>query len=207
MSPHEARMALDFLPDFKMGLASDGAGNYVQVPMTAYQHTPTFRQRWPRMYKAIAIAAAVLTLGVSVSGCIVGNNSGGVRKEISNVSYDDGRDGVRNTTDDGVLFQLAKDGKWYRIGTDIGENLTYINNTLQLGGGIDFVAADRGDGAPGHVLRINEISSPLNYQRYEEERDAENTRVIILGGTYVALAFAVVSGLFCLDKLMNRLKK
>ncbi|MEK6807949.1 MAG: hypothetical protein AABX75_02875, partial [Nanoarchaeota archaeon] len=136
MSPHEARMALDYLQAFEMGYASDGAGNHVPVPMMSYEHKPTFLQRWSRAYKAVAIAAAVLTLGIAVSGCLGG--SAGSSGEIKEVHYDNGKDGVHGTNDDGVVFEISDRSNGYRVGTNAGENLTYLNDTMKPGGYVAF---------------------------------------------------------------------
>lgn len=192
LDAHEARLNLDFLQDFEMGYASDGQGNITHIPNTVYENKLTFKEKYPRAYKGLAVAAFMLTLGLAaaISGCV--SDTGQAEGKVIEKKYDVGKDGVNGTPDDGIIFKLSPDpsGGSYRIGTDCGENLTHLNKILKNDSGIWF-EYNRKTEQPYKVTQVEKISE--NYDPFPSYPMIGAIALAVLGGIF-ALIFGRKDG-------------
>ena len=159
LTKEEVRLAMDYLPDFSCAYASDGAGNTVKIPATAYQKKSSFRERFPKLAKVFGVAFAALLGVTAVSGCISEEY-----KEITKKTYDSGRDGVNGTIDDKIKFESGD--TVFRIDQSTGENTTYLYEKMEVGGALNVKYDDAASNSkPYDVIKVNSIKSKAKYRK------------------------------------------
>ncbi|MBI2040640.1 MAG: hypothetical protein HYT16_00920 [DPANN group archaeon] len=223
MTRGEARTLVDICREFAVaGFASDGAGNGVPVPMAVYEERPSFRERHPRLYKALKIGGIILAVSslVGLAGCIGDPPEGTVQEKI----YHDGPD-KNSTLDDKIIFTLADGGNWYWISTTStteadGINTTKLNESIEPGSRISFnYNKETGDSnsekVPYRVTKINWIKSETAYQKILDQNEREKKRsdeksdrfLIALGLGAAAVISGFITIAYAHDNLPGELAK
>ena len=90
LDAHEARLALDYLQDFEMGYASDGQGNLTRLPNAVYENKISFKEKYPRLYKGLAVAAFVFTLGLAAATAGCASDTSSAEGKVTGKRYDVG---------------------------------------------------------------------------------------------------------------------
>ncbi|MBI4095353.1 MAG: hypothetical protein HY438_00670 [DPANN group archaeon] len=181
MTRGEARTLVDMCGEFAIaGFASDGSGNGVPVPMAVYEERPSFKEKHPRLYKALRIGGVILAVGslVGLAGCI--GSSPDREGEIHEKIYHEGED-KNSTLDDKIVFTLAYGGNWYWISTtssksDIGVNVTKVNESMETGSGIAFdydqyTGDPNSEKVPYRVTKVYWINNESTYRPILDKRE------------------------------------
>ncbi len=206
LTRREAATMLDLLQEFQMGYASDGHGNSVPVPVTAYQRTPSFREKWPRLYRAgriALLATGVLLAGAAMAGCVSDSNG----HKITDKTYGVGSDGSYGTDDDYILFEMS--GHWYKVDSASIANVSNFNRQVGVGDFIyfDHYKAGGTDGTREHPYVVSEVQKYTAPEKIKADgaRDARESELEwqknggIVFGSFFALAA-------CLTLLIGRNK-